>query len=198
MDDDPGWHVEWKSLPMLLFVPQLARRRVARSPDPLATLRNIFIAFCGSMIGVGVVVVIVGDVGKGAHPATVPTLVVFGAGCVTLVLPRLLARPLDCSSAATLASSYRRRFFLRLAFAESAALVGFVVDIQLGPFWVFFVGLGFTAIGFSILAPTRRHLRDEAEALTMSGCGQSLIAALRTPGEPDAAANRRPIARHRK
>ena len=181
MDDDPGWHVEWKSVLVAMFVPQLAMRRVSRSRDPLVALRNVFMAACGLMIAISGVVVIVGDLQKGAHPATVPTLVVFGAGCVSLVLPRLLARRLYCSSAATLAASYRARFSLRLAFANWAAAIGLVVDLYFGPFWVFFVGLGFTAIGFSILAPTRRHLREEAEALTMSGCGQSLIASLRTP-----------------
>ncbi len=181
MEDDPGWQLDWKSA-LLTFVPSLAIRRAVRSDrDPLVALRTLFLTFCAAIVAIGVVVVTLGDLTTGSEPTglSIAIVVVFGGAC--LLAQHFLAKPLDCTSAQSLASTYRTRFFLRMAFAESAALVGFVVDIALGPWWVYFIAVIFTAVGFALLAPTRRHLEQDQEALSRNGCMRSLMSALRTP-----------------
>lgn len=96
--------------------------------------------------------------------------------------------PLNCSSPETLLGSYRIRFFLRLAFAEAAALVGFVAVILTGEWWLYLLGAAFTLIGFVRLAPTEKRLLQDQETLNSQGCGLSLhglmISSMPAPGRP--------------
>lgn len=181
MQDDPGWQFSWKSIPMM-FLPSLAMRRTARDPsrDPLVDLRSLFLTFCAAIFSIGIVVVILGDLTEGPERTGLSVAIVVAAGCASLLAQQFLPRALDCTSAGSLASSYRTRFFLRMAFAESAALAGFVLYIALGPWWVYFIGAAFTAVGFVRLAPTRRHLMQDQDALSLSGCTRSLLEALRS------------------
>ena len=105
--------------------------------------------------------------------------VVVAVGLATLAAPRLLTRPLRCENESAPAESYRQRFFLRIAFAEAAALVGFIGFILSGAGWLYSVGALFSAIGFARLAPTSGHLRQDQEDLRRRGCNVSLISALR-------------------
>lgn len=70
---------------------------------------------------------------------------VAAVGIVGLIAGRLLNRRLYCSSDEALVCSYRIRFFLRVVFAQSAALVGFALSIAPGLWWVYLLGLGFSA-----------------------------------------------------
>jgi hypothetical protein len=185
-DDDPGWPL--KPLALLgLFVPALAIRRAQRSGDALVALRSLFMAFVGAVCLIGVVVLILGDMTDGDPRPEVSVPIVICAGVASLVLPRVVKRPLDCSSPETLAATYRTRFFLRMAFSELPALVAFAVNISFGPVWVYFVGLGFALIGMATLAPTRRHLAHDQQQLNGNGCRYSLVTVLRrpSPGTPD-------------
>jgi hypothetical protein len=166
----------------LIFVPRLAIRRAAREPklDPLVALRSLFLTFCAAILMIGGVVVVVGDVSKGSEPTGLSVAIIVAVGCFAPVAQRLVSRPLDCTSAESLASSYWTRFFLRLAFSESVALVGFVIGISMGPWWVYYVGAGFTAVGYWQLAPTRHHLSQDQDALMLRGCARSLVSALRS------------------
>ena len=182
MEADPGWGFTWKSIPMML-VPQLAIRRAARGArrDPLIELRSLFLTFVAAIFLIGVVASILGDINKGSEQTGVSVAIAIAFGCASLLAQRVVPRPLDCTSLESLAASYRTRFFLRLALSDSAALVGFMLDIALGPWWVYFVGAGFTFVGFAQLAPTVRHFVEDQESLSLRGCHRSLIAALRMP-----------------
>jgi hypothetical protein len=129
---------------------------------------------------IGVVVVVLGDVDpeQPDRPALAVPIVV-GVGVICLALQRILPRPLDCSTPATLAATYRTRFFLRIAFAEACSLIAFAVYISIGPGWVYAVGLAFTLFGFAFAAPTVARVRADQDALSLSGCTLSLVAALR-------------------
>ena len=181
MDDDPGWQLSWKSI-LVAFIPGLALRRSAMNhgADPLVALRKVFVSFSAAMVGVTLVVFVLGDMTTGDEPTRVSIAGVVGFGVVSLILGRTIKRDLDCSSTESLLESYRNRFFFRLAFAESAALVGFLATIRLGPWWVYFFGLGFTVLGFALLAPSRRNLAADQRALGANGCHRLLSAALRT------------------
>jgi hypothetical protein len=180
MEDDPGWGFTWKSVPMM-FVPSLAMRRMARDPsqDALLVLRSLFLTFCAAIVFIGGVTVTLGDMTNGKQRPGLSVTIAIVVGCACLLAQHFLPRPLDCTSPQSLAGSYRTRFFLRLAFAESAALIGFVLNILFGPWWVYFVAAIFTAIGFARLAPTRRHLEQDQEELSRNGCLLSLTSALR-------------------
>jgi hypothetical protein len=179
MDEDPGWRLTWSALPALL-VPQLAMRRMARSDaDPLVALRSLFLTFCAAIVGVGIVATVLGDVTVKSHSSGVSLAIAVAAGCASLLAQRFYSRPLDCTSLDSLRSSYTTRFFLRVAFADAAALVGFMLDIAMGPWWVYFVGAGFAAVGLAQVSPTRRHLAQDQDELSIDGCTRSLTEALR-------------------
>lgn len=166
-----------------MLVPQYAIHRAARDPgaNVLALTRQVFVAFCVSLAAITVVVFFLAGVLEPEDPqAELAAGLVATLGIVSLIAARVMKRRLDCTSDATLAASYHSRFFLRIAFAQSAALGGFVLSIALGPWWVYFVGLGFAAVGMFKLAPTRQHLETEQNALAANGCHRSLTRALAT------------------
>jgi hypothetical protein len=82
---------------------------------------------------------------------------------VSLIVPRLVQCPLDCTDPGALLATYWTRFFLRIAFADAAALVGFVLADS---WWLYPLGAAFAFVGFVRLAPTERNLQRDQEALT--------------------------------
>jgi F0F1-type ATP synthase membrane subunit c/vacuolar-type H+-ATPase subunit K len=161
------------------------RRDESTGTAPIVALRHVFLSFTLALGLVSVVVVLLGDMVDGDEPVELSIGVVTVVGLASLIAGRRIRRSLDCTSDASLVTSYRSRFFLRLALAEAVTMLAFVLGIAVGPWWVYFVGLAFTAIGFARLAPTRRNLeRDDAE-LAAHGCHRSiarLLAHTLTPG----------------
>jgi hypothetical protein len=90
-------------------------------------------------------------------------------------------RPLVCTDDVALAGSYRTRFFVRVAFAETAALFGFVGFFIASVWWVYPAGAAITLIGFARAAPTRAKLRRDQERLNEQSCFRSLVTALCGP-----------------
>jgi hypothetical protein len=180
-DDDPGWQFRWGSL-LALVVPAMGIRRAMRSDrtDALGALRSLFITYCATIVMIGVVVVVLGDLTDDHERPGISIPIVVVAGVLLLLAQRVLPSKLDCTSDVTLVGTYRTRFFLRVALSESAALVAFAVEISLGPWWVYFVGLAFTMAGLAMMAPTRAHLARDQDSLSLGGCQRSLVAALRT------------------
>ena len=104
---------------------------------------------------------------------------------------RVVEKPLDCSDDRRLAESYRTRFFLRIAFAESAALFGFVGFFTASEWWVYPGGVAIAFAWFARAAPTRTRLQQDQEHLSEQGCFRALVPALtRLPRPGDA--GRRP------
>lgn len=154
------------------------RRNSAAGETPLAQLRKVFVSFCGAIVLISVIVIILGDLVEEDEPVRLSVVIVVGVGLASLIAPRLFGPRLDCSADASLVTSYRTRFFLRLAISEVAALAAFGVAIRLGPWWVYFVGVVFTIVGFSRLAPTQRNLEGDQNDLRANGCHRSLMQAL--------------------
>lgn len=149
--------------------------------DGLVLLRGLLLTFSIAIGLIGVVVVVLAASAEpfGSAPALPAALFLLGAGAVTLVLPPYVVRPLSCDSDDDLSKCYAQRFLLRIAFAESSALLAFVAFIVTGAGWLYLIGAGFTAIGFVRLAPTATHLAEEQDELNRAGCSRSLVAALR-------------------
>ena len=130
-----------------------------------------------TLVVFGVVLALTNPKGDGVFPwlAILAILLV-----ISVVTPRWVERPLDCASANALAGSYRTRFFLRVAFAESVALFGFAFAFVGGAAWIYFLGAAFALIRFwTGIAPTRSALANDQHILNEWGCELSLVASLR-------------------
>ena len=176
---DPGWFSP--KLFLWMLVPPFGISRMQREVrSPLHQLRLLFISFCNALLLIGVVSLVLAGGNDPAHvePNRAITLGVVAVGVTTLVLPRLFDRPLDCSDDVALMASYRTWWFLRIALAETAALVGFGGFVVTGELWHYPLGAAFTVVGFATAAPTSRNLARLQERLAAQGCGRSLLGVL--------------------
>ena len=179
-DDDPGWPVKkellWALVPGVgrLFV----RRRLDRTANALVLLRQVFMSFCLAIVMFGVVLAFLwpSQSKEAASPGLAIGLLVLGA--IAGIAGRQIEKPLLCADDGSLVVSYRTRFFLRIAFAESAALFGFVGFFIASVWWVYPAGAAIAFVGFARAAPTRTRLRRDQERLNEQGCFRSLVAAL--------------------
>ena len=166
-DQDPGWAMR-------------------SGPDGLVTLRYVFAAFVVAVLVIAAPAVILRDRAVGVTSPALSVLIIAVAGVAALGAQRLIAPRLDCTTEETLAATYRSRFFLRLALAESPALIAFAVAISLGPWWVYFVGLAFALVGLWYAAPTKGRLNHDQRQLDNGGCAHRLVPAIRFKGLTDA------------
>ena len=181
---DPGWFSA-KSF-LWTFVPGLGVRRAQQEVDnALQMLRLLFTSFAMALFFIGVVVVVLSSGTSAAEATSVGPIAtsVVGCGMFSLFIPRFVERPLDCSSPQALVVSYRTRFFLRIAFADAAALVGFVGFFLADAWWLYPLGVAFALVGFARLAPTRANLARDQEELNLAGCGHSLVHVLTAPAD---------------
>jgi hypothetical protein len=148
-------------------------------------LRRKFVSFAGSLVLVALVVAVIStSTGSSEHalPAVDIAVILCLVSVALLIGERLIERPLDCSTPARLAAAYRIRFFVRLAFAHTAALLGFVGFILTNRAWLYPLGAAFALIGYLRLPPTHANLTKDQDLLAQSGCAVDLIDALgRTP-----------------
>ena len=153
--------------------------------DGLGSMRLLWISFFLFVPAAGVVATVVVS-GEPETSTFIWTLVLTAAPVSLLAGQALvLSRPLDCSDPATLAASYRTRFFVAMALAEAIALLAFVATIATARWWVFWLAYPFAAYGQWRDAPTAAHLESDQEQLKLSGCSLSLVGALRGQGRAD-------------
>jgi F0F1-type ATP synthase membrane subunit c/vacuolar-type H+-ATPase subunit K len=182
-DNDPGWPVKKELL--LALVPGVGRiflrRRFDKTANPLALLRQVFMSFCLAIVSFGVVLAFLwpSQSKEAASPGLAIGLVLLGA--TAGIAGRFIEKPLLCTDDRSLAASYRGRFFLRIACAESAALFGFVGFFIASEWWVYPAGAAIAFVGFARAVPTRTRLRRDQERLNEQGCFRSLVAALTGP-----------------
>ena len=171
MQPDPGWQEPWKGVARRV-VP-VGRRALN---DPIIVLRQLFLSFVVSLFLFQFVLLFLA-LGEPAKPGLALLLVGIGA-LVAVIGPRFAPR-LSCESDAALASSYRNRFFVRIATSESAALLGFVAFFTANTWWSYPLGAAIALAGYWFAAPTCAHFARDQEALNAGGCGRSLVDALR-------------------
>jgi F0F1-type ATP synthase membrane subunit c/vacuolar-type H+-ATPase subunit K len=184
--DDPSRDPGWPSVGVFfaLLIPGMLQREARRSRgDGLYSGRMVFISFFNAVILIGVVLQFMQLDGSGM---AWPWLVALGVAAIaSIVVTNLVDRPLDCTSAKTLAATYRTRFFLRIAFAETVALLGFVFSFTSQTAWIYYPAAAFTLYRFwTVAAPTQRALVADQRQLKSRGCQLSLVAALRTVPPP--------------
>jgi len=190
-DDDPGWPLSWRTF-LWLLVPRLGLQRQIRRAadgevDGLLLLRQVFLTFTLALAMFGVVLAVLYPSSKPPRdPATALVIGLLVLGVVGLVLGMRIEKPLDCTDDLRLATTYRQRFFLRIAFAEAAALYGFVGYFLISAWWPYPVGVATAAIGFTRAAPTSRHLARDQELLNERQCHRVLVRAIRGSRPPPA------------
>jgi len=173
--EDPGWRLRWSSVVVLIpFVSRFYLRRAGG--DPLVNLRSVYLSFPGSLTFFALVIPFV--VPFHADRTTFAwALALVAIAAVDSLLPRLIERPMPCDS---LAGYFRTRMFLRIAFANSIALFGFVFAFTALSGWLYYFGLALSVPGLVRAAPTKAALIREQDELTARGCDHSLVAALRS------------------
>ena len=62
--------------------------------------------------------------------------------------------------------------------AFGLALVGLLGALKFGPWWLYFVALAFTAIGFARAAPTDAAIARDQARLDAAGCTVDLVSAM--------------------
>lgn len=184
IDDDPGWPLSFSVLLGTLPVINIfMRRRMSTQTDGLLAMRQIFLSFTVALVLFGVVLAALYP--SSTPPENPPTVITAGLLVVSAaasMLARRFEQPLTCTDDAHLAMSYRTRFFLRIAFAEQVALMGFVGFFLTYAWWPYPAGVAVTALGFARAAPTKANLARDQEVLSQAGCPRSLVRALRGTG----------------
>jgi hypothetical protein len=141
-------------------------------------LRQVFVTFCLALVMFGVVLVFLWPSQSQQPDAPGFAGFLLALGVVAGIVGRLVEKPLVCTNDASLAGSYRTRFFLRIAFAESAALFGFVGFFTASVWWVYPAGAAIAFAGFARAAPTRAALQRDQDRLNERACFRSLVTAL--------------------
>jgi F0F1-type ATP synthase membrane subunit c/vacuolar-type H+-ATPase subunit K len=174
---DPGWRIP---LSGMLPLPQLGMARLKKQGrlDGLTLTRILFLSFVFALLAFWLVLMVRAP-WDGGDEGWIPWAVGgYGLASVAIVWS-ILRRPLDGASNQTaLAGAWRTRFFLAVAFAETAALVGFVGVILTQSLWVYFLGLVFSLFDLWLLAPSARNLDRDQERLREAGSSLSLRRAL--------------------
>jgi F0F1-type ATP synthase membrane subunit c/vacuolar-type H+-ATPase subunit K len=178
-DDDPGWPKDWRVLVAVLPGGMQYYMRKREESDGLVTLRTLTLAFSSSIVLFAVVLAFIAP----QSGELMPWLALLVAGlAVSMIAVRVTEKPLPCDSPTALAFAYRTRFFLRLAFAESVALLGFVFAFIGAGAWAYYVAAALALFRiWTSAAPTRRSLERDQERLRDDGCRLRLVAALRNP-----------------
>jgi hypothetical protein len=187
---DPGWGGLLRGVAVgliPLFGTQILQRR-ARG-DGLKMARVLFLTFASAIVEIGLVVIVLYNFGtldrdKTGIPPALAVAVLVVIGIITLIAAAKVAPPLPPTDMAKLAAAYRVRFLMRIAFSESAALVGFAAFIITGRWWMYLLGAAFTAVGFARLAPTAANLARDQDTINAAGSSLNVIAALRTATLP--------------
>lgn len=180
MGDDPGWRKAVAMLPGMM-IPGVAIVRAQRTAgtDGLVVLRSLYLSFVTAIVLIGVVVLLIGDLSDGTSRPALGLGLVVVAAAVSVGAQAVVPGGLDGSTDQSLGDSYRTRFFLRIALSEAIALVGFVVGLAVGPWWAYFVGGMLALVSLARIAPSRRNLAADQDALSLRGSTRSLVEVLR-------------------
>jgi hypothetical protein len=123
----------------------------------------------------------------GNGPVMPGLVIVIVTGVVVLTTDMLVTRPLDVSSERALGESYSSRVAMRLALALLPTVVGLLVVLKGGAWWLYLIGLAYTAFELVTAGTGARTLAREQRALDARGCSFSLETAVRelVPKRPE-------------
>ena len=175
---DPGWGPSRRLASRLFLAGDIPRL-------PIITLRAVFLAFV-AFVGILVVVrVLIGESDGDMQSGTAVTVLVAFAALETSLVAVHRTRPLIGDEPEDFAVAYRTSMLLRMAYAESTALAGFVLSFLTGDPITSVVGAGLSLPGYLLAAPTAGDVARHQERLTETGTGVDLMAALLGYTTPD-------------
>jgi hypothetical protein len=188
---DPGWSPAVKTSLTVILMPWRATRlsHLVASQAPVLTQRTLFVAFLAALGLLLVVLVVLFPPGTGDPGAAPDALGMLALGLVGLLgAAWVRQRRLTCGESDAVTGQWRTLSFLGIAFAETPALLGFIATFLAEALWPYLVGLAFSSVAFTLIAPTRSEIARQDERLARTGCPTSLRAALygATDSAPDA------------
>ncbi|MEM7140418.1 MAG: hypothetical protein AAF548_05235 [Actinomycetota bacterium] len=180
--EDPGWRPAWRG-GLLGILPIIGPRQVLQATDGLVLMRQLWLSFVTVMVLIGVPVLFLWSLlGSGGIDARVVAAVLMIAGVLTqVVIPRLLP-PLRGHSEDDVRHAIHRTFFIRVALAESVALLAFMGVLLSGNAAVYAVGLVVGLIGMAEIAPTARWVDERQSELDETGSTVMVLRALTRAG----------------
>jgi F0F1-type ATP synthase membrane subunit c/vacuolar-type H+-ATPase subunit K len=178
--EDPGWRPTLRVL--IPFAPLVFRAN--RRRDPITILRMMYLTFVLAIILYGFVLTQILSF-RSTHNGLAWAIGIGAVALANLVVERRVERPLSCECEAALATTYRSRTFVRIAFAESTALLGFVAAFTINGSWIYFFSALCSAPAFWRAAPTKAALTRDQDELASRGSAHSLVEAIRRrPAKP--------------
>lgn len=176
--EDPGWRPAFKQLVVGHF-----SWRKATEGDGVLTIRALFLwLLMAPLLILYVMTLIDGPVGA---PDVALGSVAVALGFAGIAAAYWTAnRKLETRSAAALAESYRKLFFLGFALNEIPLLVSFALCFVENGLWPYLIALPFFLIGMALIAPSRRNFERRQAQIHAQGSVLSLGRALSSlPGQ---------------
>lgn len=180
MARDPGWGKAIRRAAPVILIPFLWPLALRPRPDVegLTGIRILYLHFAWALVMFLVVLLFIHPWAADAPPVSLVAFLLGTCGFAFIGFSWSWRKPIEGTTQDAVAGSYRTIFFLQMAFAQAAALFGFVSTFLIGAVWPYLVGLGVSAIAFWMMAPARRELDRRQQQLTLQGSGVSLIDAL--------------------
>ncbi len=182
MIEDPGWKRSCRIAPQFALPWRLVA--AAKADDPrLVVLRAVVVALLSMFVLIGIVVfVLLGTERDRTSPLGLGLGLVAVAAVLSLVATVAVNPVLPDDDA--LVGAYTSRFFMRLAFANAAALVGFVGFTLTWRIEPYLLGLVFAAVHYARLAPTAANLERDQDRMRNAGGTRNLVEELLAPPTP--------------
>jgi len=169
---DPGWGSAFS---------QVARRLIPvlrTSGDPLTILRTLYLSFWVALVLILWILSFLEADGDSLSPGAGFAIVTGLAAVNTSIVAIVRTRPLTGFTPDELAGAYRSSMFIRLAIAESIAMVGLVLFFVTGSLAVYGLAALLTIPGFLLAAPTSGDIAMHQRLLDERGENVDLFGTL--------------------
>lgn len=181
---DPGWR---RAILGGLFglIPFVGPRIVRGSKNALLLGRQLWVTFVVALVAVGIVVLVLrSELDGGGINAQVVAGVVAVVGVLTQVVAPRFIPLIEGRNNEEARQSAARSMLLRIALAESVALLSFMGVLLTGNAAIYLLGFALGMTGMADAAPTASWVDKGQQQLRESGSTVNLLRAL-TSGGPD-------------
>jgi len=179
---DPGWRpaLSWRIL-LYGLVPAVFVTRLAgdNSSFGIVRIRQYFLGFFVTKLYLTSVTRIVSRVQDIIDPPAWwwPVFISYSVVSLGLTLWSR-SKPLDVNDESLLKKSYLASFMLGHSFALTPTMLGFVGTFIVGGMRSLLLGLGFSLLGFLVIAPTRASLKRRQDEVSRQGSTLSVLGTL--------------------
>lgn len=179
---DPGWGQAIRKVPVALL-PTRGMRLAVSSRDGLTVMRIAWITFTFVMVLIGAAVVAIDQaLPGGGTDGRVVGAVVLIAGVFSQVASTKFVPDVEGTTMPAARGTAQRAFFVRVAFAQPSALLGFLGFAISGNVAIYLLGFVVGLTGMFDAAPTTGWIEKGQAQLKASGSDVELLAALVSDG----------------